>query len=697
MPDWFYRTCSQPLLFALPVSAGRGLALGVMGTLARLPGGTAVIDFLGHMRPDPRLATPLNGVTFPTPVGLGAEIDPSGSALRAFRQFGIGFQEIGPVTVEARSASTPTTRWPTQLGWSTSDPPESLGLPFWKARLAALPKSVIPLVARVAIPPGTSPDEATRQCRQIIDELSPASVFALDTLKVAARENWSSEAWQAHVAAVREAIHANGKKLWLCLPVDLDPDDLQRWIDHCVEPNADGVMVDGVLRHEAGILHGTPGCDLAREVIRGLRAKCSGTEVCTGVPLAACPPVQAGSRSRTGGQAASGTPPETPSELLNRGTKSPGLTIVGSGGINSPGDALRFLEAGANLLRVDTGLVYAGPGLVKRINEAIVSTRSDAAIDEPDRHPAAAPLVEQSWLWSALLGVAMLLGALAALWIAGTRVVLPYDEDFVGLTRSQLIEANRKLIDFLTHDRVTLAGTMLAVSVLQIGLSVFGVRRGVHWARVALLSSSAVGFLTFFLFLGFGYFDPFHAFVTAILSQLFLMAVHTRLSPRTPSGPVTLEENEAFRAALWGQLLIILQGVAVLVAGLTISGFGITVVFVESDLEFLGTTHEALRAISPKLIPLVAHDRATFGGMLVCTGLATLMTGLWGFREGQAWVWWMLAVAGTCGYATTLFVHHGVGYTDPLHLAPAIAGLTELWVGLGLSYPWLCARGGPPA
>ena len=644
MPDWFYRTCSQPLLFAMPVSAGRGLALGVMGTLARLPGGTAVIDFLGHMRPDPRLATPLNGVAFPTPVGLGAEIDPSGSTLRAFRQFGIGFQEIGPVTVEARSASAPTTRWPTQFGWSTSDPPEGLGLPFWKARLAALPLSAIPLVARVAIPPGISPDQATHQCRQIVDALSPSSIFALDTMKVAARENWSSEAWQAHVLAVRDTVRDKGKHLWLCLPVDLDPEDLARWIDRCVAANADGVMVDGVLRHEGGILHGTPGRDLALDVIRALRAK------------------------------------------------APGLTIVGSGGISSPGDALRFLEAGANLLRVDTGLVYAGPGLVKRINDAIVSTRSDAPIDEPDRHPSSAPLVDQSWLWSALLGVAMFLGAIAALAIASTRVVLPYDEDFVGLTRSQLIEANPKLIDFLTHDRVTLAGTMLAVSVLQIGLSVFGVRRGVHWARVAVLSSSAVGFLTFFLFLGFGYFDPFHAFVTAILFQLFLMAVHTRLSPRTPAGPVTLEENEAFRSALWGQLLIILQGVAVLVAGLTISGFGITVVFVESDLEFMGTTHEALRAISPKLVPLVAHDRATFGGMLVCTGLATLMTGLWGFREGAAWVWWMLAVAGSCGYATTLFVHHSVGYTDPLHLAPAIAGLTELWVGLGLAYPWLHSR-----
>jgi len=41
------------------------------------------------------------------------------------------------------------------------------------------------------------------------------------------------------------------------------------------------------------------------------------------------------------------------------------------------------------------------------------------------------------------------------------------------------------------------------------GLSWFGVRRGLHWARVAVEASAFVGFASFFLFLGFGYFDPF--------------------------------------------------------------------------------------------------------------------------------------------------------------------------------------------
>jgi dihydroorotate dehydrogenase len=49
------------------------------------------------------------------------------------------------------------------------------------------------------------------------------------------------------------------------------------------------------------------------------------------------------------------------------------LPIVGVGGIMSPEDALEKLDAGAKLVQLYTGLIYAGPGLVKDILEAIGS------------------------------------------------------------------------------------------------------------------------------------------------------------------------------------------------------------------------------------------------------------------------------------------------------------------------------------
>lgn len=47
--------------------------------------------------------------------------------------------------------------------------------------------------------------------------------------------------------------------------------------------------------------------------------------------------------------------------------------IIGVGGIHSPEDALEKLEAGAALVQLWTGFVYEGPGLIKRINKALLN------------------------------------------------------------------------------------------------------------------------------------------------------------------------------------------------------------------------------------------------------------------------------------------------------------------------------------
>jgi dihydroorotate dehydrogenase len=49
-----------------------------------------------------------------------------------------------------------------------------------------------------------------------------------------------------------------------------------------------------------------------------------------------------------------------------------GIPIIGVGGILTVDDALEKLRAGASLVQVYTGFVYEGPGLVNRINEAIL-------------------------------------------------------------------------------------------------------------------------------------------------------------------------------------------------------------------------------------------------------------------------------------------------------------------------------------
>ncbi len=47
------------------------------------------------------------------------------------------------------------------------------------------------------------------------------------------------------------------------------------------------------------------------------------------------------------------------------------LPVIGVGGILDPDDALRMRDAGASLVQLYTGLVYRGPGLVRRMNRVL--------------------------------------------------------------------------------------------------------------------------------------------------------------------------------------------------------------------------------------------------------------------------------------------------------------------------------------
>jgi dihydroorotate dehydrogenase len=47
------------------------------------------------------------------------------------------------------------------------------------------------------------------------------------------------------------------------------------------------------------------------------------------------------------------------------------LPIIGVGGIMGPADARAKLDAGAALVQIYTGMIFEGPGLVKRILKAV--------------------------------------------------------------------------------------------------------------------------------------------------------------------------------------------------------------------------------------------------------------------------------------------------------------------------------------
>ena len=341
-----------------------------------------------------------------------------------------------------------------------------------------------------------------------------------------------------------------------------------------------------------------------------------------------------------------------------------------------------MLDAGANCVLLHSGFVFSGPGLPKRINDAVVYCKLK------DTPAPAALSFWTHWGWMCLLGIGMIIGGILSWIIAATSVLLPYDLKFLGMEAADIEAVNGHLLHFMSHDRITLAGTMISIGILYYMLARHGLKYGAHWARTALLTSGAIGFSSFFLYLGYGYFDPLHAAVSAILLPMFVLSMRNH-KDKPFRKPVNMHNDRYWRMAMWGQLCFVSVGFALAVGGLTIAGVGITHVFVKSDLAFLGLTPDLLNIANDKLIPLIAHDRAGFGGALFCDAIAILITALWGIQQGERWIWWMLLLGGLPGFYGGLSVHLDIGYTDILHLSPALIALLLYIIGLILLYPYL--------
>ncbi|WP_412735512.1 hypothetical protein [Krasilnikovia sp. MM14-A1259] len=332
-------------------------------------------------------------------------------------------------------------------------------------------------------------------------------------------------------------------------------------------------------------------------------------------------------------------------------------------------------------------LVSAGPGWFQRVIEAETPT------GPPDRlrDVAADPRRWPAWLWGVLVGLGMAGAGVGAAAITLGPLLLWYDNDYLGMHRENLLGINGHLPPFLQHDRITMAGTMVAIGVLYAGLAWGGIRHGWRWARDAYLVSGAVGFPTLFYFLVSGFLEPLHTAVAVLLFPMFVLAVRGR--PAAPRWRLAADGPEYLRRrALTGQLLMIATGLGLLIGGAVVSVVGLTSVFVPTDLGYLGTDAGHLHAVNPRLMPFIAHDRAGFGGALMAAALAVTLLSAWGWRRGAAWVWWSLALAAAAGFGPAVVVHFVIGYTDLVHLAPVYVGVVLTTVALVLARPFLCAR-----
>lgn len=408
-----------------------------------------------------------------------------------------------------------------------------------------------------------------------------------------------------------------------------------------------------------------------------------------------------------------------------------------AGGVLTPADALAATEAGAGLLFLSDGLVFAGPGLPKRINrlfaarcgpseeETPVSTTMSfwsargessfvpqpvaavaAAGAELGQGASAQPITALprlslpnpgALLGSAAVGTTLLFGSavaivalgLAYLFLAATVTLLPHETSYLGMGVSELCNIDEcRLVDFIAHGRACNGGALVAVGIMFAWLTVGPLRRRESWAWWTLVWAGIAFFGSFLSFLAYDYLDTWHAGLMLILSVCWFAGLALiRPDFKRSAGQGAAFRAPAARAWLWspggrGRLMVAMFAAGLITAGLSIVAIAGSDVFVPQDVAFMRFDASHLTALSDHLIPVMAHDRAGFGGGMLALGIMFAATAWMGIRRNALGAWWALGLAGVWLIAPALIAHIAVGYTNVIHLSPVYSGSLLLAISL---------------
>lgn len=338
---------ARPLLFALDAESAHNLTLPALRRAADRGWTNAI------RKPDPDPRTVM-GITFPNPVGLAAGLDKDGAYIDGLAALGFGFIEVGTVTPRAQPGNPKPRmfRIPAKQGIINRMGFNNGGVDAFVANVQAsrfyqnkegvlglnIGKNADTPIERAADDYLACLEKVYPYASYVTVNISSPNTKNLRQLQDASElDTLLSRLKQAQARLADQ--HKKYVPLTLKIAPDIDADQIKNIASALLRHKIDGVIATNTTtsrrdveheRHgkETGGLSGAPVFQQSTIVVRALKRELGGA-----------------------------------------------IPIIGVGGIMRGADAKEKMDAGASLVQLYSGLIYAGPALVRECAMAIKGSR----------------------------------------------------------------------------------------------------------------------------------------------------------------------------------------------------------------------------------------------------------------------------------------------------------------------------------
>ena len=336
-----YKKLILPFLFLFDPEKIHNLTFFSLKTIFKIPF-LGCLTKLYYKVENDKLKRNLFGLTFPNPVGIAAGFDKNATHISEFEKFGFGFIEIGTVTPKPQKGNPKKRLFRlkqdnaviNRMGFNND------GVTKIKNRLRGNYKVIIGgNIGKNKITPNSEAKKDYLICFKELYEYVDYFVVNVSSPNTPGLRELQSREFLSDLFIDLNKFRYNKKNIkpiLLKISPDLNEDKIVELLEVIKQNKIDGIIATNTTTNfpdlisdnkiEKGGLSGSPLYDKSNDVISFISKKTDGK-----------------------------------------------LPIIGVGGILTPKQAIKKIEAGAHLIQLYTGIIYEGPGIANKINKELLN------------------------------------------------------------------------------------------------------------------------------------------------------------------------------------------------------------------------------------------------------------------------------------------------------------------------------------